>query len=589
MPVLTHFPLLKALGWALFNSLWQMAALWLLYCLLMAIFHKTPSRTRHHLALLFLGIGTSWSGVTFGTAVLFPANPVSFWLPALSPAQAAPGWFWQNSRTFIDPILSGGSTLYLLILSGLLIRYSRYYWQSTKLTLKGLSPMPPEFRVFVSSTALQLGIRTPVKAWLSSLIDVPLTLGFLKPVILVPAAMITRLTPQQVEAILIHELAHIQRKDYLLHLAVTLVEGLFFFNPFARLLIRALNNEREHCCDDLVLQFKYDPHAYVSALLSLACRHQPLQKLAVAATGSGDKLLLQRARRILLKQKSERGRPGNRTMLLLLFAGLVIAMTFYYPLQPARKAAPIATARFDASRVSLQRQATPTASSLETADAQVFYFSASSSARSNAPSAIAPRSRQQTRPRTHPAPRTDMYGPGDFNNAFSNTPDDGMSLVDVDPTPIPASGDDVTDAVNTANAIAAANATVARSRDYSLNMPATITVPGATLQQGAPYVPNSSFGFQYTIGDSARPEEQLIYLQQSAQLEVLAAITKLQQQTETKLKALNDLRTKATESVQLRRSIQAQQLKIQQDYLRKISSWQKKLEKTTHVRVVVYI
>lgn len=601
MPVLTHFPLLKALGWALFNSLWQMAALWLLYCLLIALFHKTPSRTRHQLALLFLGIGTIWSGVTFGTALLFPANPVSFWLPALPSAQSAPGWFWQNSRTFIDAILSGGSTLYLLILSGLLIRYSRYYRQSTKLTRNGLSPVPPEFRVFVSSTALQLGIRTPVKAWLSSLIDVPLTLGFLKPVILVPAAMITRLTPQQVEAILIHELAHIQRKDYLLHLAVTLVEGLFFFNPFARLLIRALNNEREHCCDDLVLQFKYDPHAYVSALLSLACRHQPLQKLAVAATGGGDKLLLQRARRILLKQKSERGRPGTRTMLLLLFTGLVTAMTFYYPLQPSRKAAPlaapIAATRFEMARVSLRRQALPTTSSPETADAQLIYFSAPSGtlanapagALSNAPSAIARHPRQQTHPRTRSAPRTDLSGPGDFDNALANVPDDGTSLVDGDPTPIPASGDDVTDAVNAANAIAAANATVARSRDYSLNMPATLAAPGATLQQGAPFVPNSSFGFQYTIGDSARPEEQLIYLQQSAQLEVLAAITKLQQQTETKLKALNDLRAKAAESVQLRRSIQAQQLKIQQDYLRKISSWQKKLEKTTHVRVVVYI
>jgi beta-lactamase regulating signal transducer with metallopeptidase domain len=585
MPVLTHFPLLKALGWALFNSLWQMAALWLLYSLLMAIFHKTASRTRHYLALLFLGIGTIWSGVTFGTALLFPANPVSFWLPALSPARsAAPGWFWQNSRTFIDAVLSGGSTLYLLILSGLLIRYSHYYRQSGRLTRNGLSPMPPEFRVFVSSTALQLGIRTPVKAWLSSRVDVPFTLGFLKPVILVPAAMITRLTPQQVEAILIHELAHIQRKDYLLHLAVTLLEGLFFFNPFARLLIRALNNEREHCCDDLVLQFKYDPHAYVSALLSLAFRNQPLQKLALAATGSGDKLLLQRARRILLKQKGERGRPGTRTMLLLLFTGLITALTFYSPAQPARKTAPVAAAIHPRTTPAapLTAASVKNTLSLETANAQPIYFSAPSPA-------AAARPRQHTRPGTHPRRETAISEPGNLNSFFANTDGDGANLVDGDPTPIPASGDDVTDAVNAANALTAANVAAARSRDYSLNMPATIVAPGATLQQGAPFVPNSSFGFQYTIGDSARPEEQLIYLQQSAQFEVLAAMTKLQQQTEAKLKALNDLRPKAAESVQLRRSIQAQQLKIQQDYLQKITSWQKKLEKTTHVRVVVYI
>ena len=85
--------------------------------------------------------------------------------------------------------------------------------------------------------------------------------------------------------------------------------GLFFFNPFSRLLIRQLKKQREHCCDDLVLQFKYDPHAYVSALLSLASRQRPVQKLAVAATGGSDKPLLQRARRISSNRKAVAAGP----------------------------------------------------------------------------------------------------------------------------------------------------------------------------------------------------------------------------------------------------------------------------------------
>ena len=88
-----------------------------------------------------------------------------------------------------------------------------------------------------------MGIRPAVSAWLSSKVDVPLTLGHLKPVILLPVAMINHLTPQQVEAILVHELAHIRRHDYLLHLAVTALEGFFFFNPFARLLIRQVKKK----------------------------------------------------------------------------------------------------------------------------------------------------------------------------------------------------------------------------------------------------------------------------------------------------------------------------------------------------------
>src|SRR5579863_8337083 len=101
MQVLTQFPLLKALGWALFNSLWQMAALWLLYALLMAIFYSTAARIRHRLALSLLGLGAGWTGVTFFAILFFGDAGANTWLPLLSPAQYAPGWFWQTSRTFM--------------------------------------------------------------------------------------------------------------------------------------------------------------------------------------------------------------------------------------------------------------------------------------------------------------------------------------------------------------------------------------------------------------------------------------------------------------------------------------------------------
>ena len=351
MSVLTQFPLLKALGWALFNSLWQMAFLWLLYSLLSSIFSTSAARIRHGLALVLLSIGTLWSVLTFLTAWLFPDNHVQApWLPFLSPAQSAPGWFWQTGRALMDGVLAYASTLYLLVLCGLLIRYSNHFRRSGKLTRQGLSTMPPEFRTFVAATRYQLGIKTPVLTWLSSLVDVPLTLGFLKPVILLPVAMVSHLTPQQVEAILLLELAHIRRKDYLLHLVVTVLEGLFFFNPFSRLLIGQLKIERENCCDDLVLQFKYDPHAYVSALLSLATRSRPEQmKMALAATGDGDQLLLKRAKRILL-QKKQRQRPGIRFLLLFVFTVLVTAATLYPSLRPGDRRRAVARVRMEPFR-----------------------------------------------------------------------------------------------------------------------------------------------------------------------------------------------------------------------------------------------
>jgi hypothetical protein len=459
--------------------------------------------------------------------------------------------------------------------------------------------MPPEFRTFVTATGYQLGIKTPVRTWLSSLVDVPLTLGFLKPVILLPVAMINHLTPQQVEAILVHELAHIRRKDYLLHLAVTLLEGLFFFNPFSRLLISQLKKEREHCCDDLVLQFKYDPHAYVSALLSLATRSQSGQPIALAATGDGNQLLLQRARRILL-QKKRRQRPGTRFLLLLFFALLVIAATLYPTLHPGdRRQATIPGKAIPTLITTVPPTLTTTAPPALTTTAPATVMATTSPreisltlvtgttlltprpiASIRPISAMATHARRPAHQLTRPADdNNDLIQPEDKNVFINTAADDDLADAGASSADGSASGDDKSDD--------------GPGRDYSLNVPATIAgSAGIIRQDGTPFVPNSSFSFQYIVDDSSRPAEKLeklIYLQQSGRQEILIAMNKLNQELAAQLKALSALQIKAQESVQLRQQLRARQLQLQQDYLRKMTGWQKKLEKTAHFKMIVYI
>jgi Zn-dependent protease with chaperone function len=288
MSLLTQSALLRALGWSLFNSLWQMSLLWAVYHFFLLIVNRLPARSRHGLALLLLTVGTGWSALTFFQAYSFPETVPqgSQWLSTLLPAAAIGGVLSRIGHWLVSVALPWGSSLYLIILSGLLMRYFRHYFQSRAITRTGLSKITSEFSVFTATTARQMGIRATVGVYLSSLVDVPVTLGFLKPVILLPVAMLTHLQTAQVEAILVHELAHIQRKDYLLNLMVTAIELLFFFNPFTRMLVGSLKKEREHCCDDQVLEFHYDPHAYVSALLSLA-RKNGREGLALAAIGGG--------------------------------------------------------------------------------------------------------------------------------------------------------------------------------------------------------------------------------------------------------------------------------------------------------------
>jgi BlaR1 peptidase M56 len=323
MSLLTQSALLRALGWSLFNSLWQMSLLWASFHLFLLIVSRLNARSRHGLALFLLTVGTGWSALTFFQAYSFPETVPqgSQWLSSLLPGAAIGGALSRTGHWLVSVALPWGSSLYLIILSGLLIRYFRHYFQSRAITRTGLSKITPEFKAFTSTTARLMGIRATVGVYLSSLVDVPVTLGFLKPVILLPVAMLTHLQTAQVEAILVHELAHIQRKDYLLNLMVTAIELLFFFNPFTRMLVRRLKKEREHCCDDQVLEFRYDPRAYVSALLSLA-RKNGREGLALAAIGGGDQLLLQRARTIL-QQKKQYDRPGPRALLFFLLLLLI--------------------------------------------------------------------------------------------------------------------------------------------------------------------------------------------------------------------------------------------------------------------------
>ena len=127
-----------------------------------------------------------------------------------------------------------------------------------------------DWKIFVKQVSYQLGIKKNVTIYLSELVTTPMTIGFLKPIILVPLASINHLSAEQIEAVLLHELAHIKRLDYLFNLFLSVAETILFFNPFSQLISKTIKKERENSCDDWVLQFKYNPSMYAEALLRIA-------------------------------------------------------------------------------------------------------------------------------------------------------------------------------------------------------------------------------------------------------------------------------------------------------------------------------
>src|SRR5690606_9133324 len=99
----------------------------------------------------------------------------------------------------------------------------------------------------------RLGVPRRVRLLASSRIDVPTALGWLRPVILLPACALSGLTPSQLELVLAHELAHIRRNDFLMNVAYGVAEALLFYHPLTWWLGSTLRVEREHACDDLAL------------------------------------------------------------------------------------------------------------------------------------------------------------------------------------------------------------------------------------------------------------------------------------------------------------------------------------------------
>jgi len=269
--------LLQALGWAVLNSLWQMALLWVIYQVVTAFLKNTKASYKSVLATTLLFAGSFWFIYTF----LIVYSDISEGGTAgtlISSGHEVHNWLLQSL-----PFISGA---YLLLLVLPVLRFIRNYRYVQVIRKYGLSKINVDWRIFVRNVAARMGIKKAVHIWVSEFVTSPVTIGFFKPVILVPLAAINHLTPSQLEAVLLHELAHIRRYDYLINLLINFIQTILYFNPFVKAFVKIVEREREKSCDEMVLQFQYDSHEYASALLTLE-KTKHLQKiLIVAATGN---------------------------------------------------------------------------------------------------------------------------------------------------------------------------------------------------------------------------------------------------------------------------------------------------------------
>ncbi len=179
-------------------------------------------------------------------------------------------------------------------LSGVLLLSLRMVggWaMAQRLKRRQTNPASDEWQSVLQDLCARLRVSRPVRLCQSLLIEVPTVIGWLKPVILVPVRALTGLTPQQLEALLAHELAHIRRHDYLVNLLQTIIETLLFYHPAVWWVSHQVRVERENCCDDMAVAACGDVFVYAHALAELEQLRMGSDAPALTMAASGTSLV----------------------------------------------------------------------------------------------------------------------------------------------------------------------------------------------------------------------------------------------------------------------------------------------------------
>ncbi|HEX4844917.1 MAG TPA: M56 family metallopeptidase, partial [Geothrix sp.] len=298
---LASIPLLQAIGWALLHSLWQGALLALLAAMALWLARRRSAEFRYTIAsttlgLLVLAFAGTLAWISTGGDPLSTTNDV-----LITPMVEGGGlgsWMFQL-HAVLGPWIPWLFLAWVLGFSFRLVLVGHAMAWLYGPCLGSLQPPPAEWLTRFEALRVRARVRIPVRLGLSTRVDSLVVLGWLKPVVLVPAAAFLALSPEALEALLAHELAHVRRGDFLANLVQTFAEALLFYHPAVWWLSRRIRQEREHCCDDAAVQACGDPILYASALVGLEeLRSQSIliPDLAPAASGGH---LMSRIQRLL--------------------------------------------------------------------------------------------------------------------------------------------------------------------------------------------------------------------------------------------------------------------------------------------------
>jgi len=328
---------ISAFSWMLIHSLWQGLLLAIIAGVALVVAKKASAAYRYNLALILLLVFVIACGLTFVYEWTATASPAALTPLAGNIAVNASSLFFNahSVKQLVNSFTGYFSANAPLII---LIWFMVFLFKSVRMIsciaynqrIKNYQVyQPSKFWVDkVNSYAKKLNINKAVKILQSGYIKVPVVVGHLKPIILIPAGLLAGLPAEQVEAILLHEIAHIKRNDYFVNFLQNIAEAVFFFNPGLLWISSVLREERENCCDDVAVAHTNNRVEFVQALISF--KEHELYGAAYSTAFPGKKNYLMRRVVRLLNNKNKTFGTGEKVFFglsVLILSVLVTTVT----------------------------------------------------------------------------------------------------------------------------------------------------------------------------------------------------------------------------------------------------------------------
>lgn len=334
--------LIQAFSRMLIHSVWQGALLAVIAGAVLLITKKTGAAVRYNLVLVLFFMFLFVTGITFiyeyndslRTVIKKESVLSSYQFVQVNNNQThLPSSF--NTTSLLQIINNYFSQHYLLIV----ILWFTFFMAKSVSMAGNIMYMhrAKHHRVFepsdlwkekVTSLCEKLQLKKAVLLLESGYLKVPAVIGYFKPVILIPVGLIARIPAEQVEAVLLHELAHIKRSDYAVNFIQSIADAVFFFNPGLLWVSSLLREERENCCDDIAIAQTNNKEEFVQALISFKDYSLSTPKYTVAFSGQKS-TLLNRVMRIVYQENKTISIKENGIFIVGIAMLSLMAFTIY--------------------------------------------------------------------------------------------------------------------------------------------------------------------------------------------------------------------------------------------------------------------